>query len=220
MRNYLIVTLCTFVLLFSACSDKTTEPQSTEKQNYIVPLSVGNQWKYREVSVVKEGSSTTKKEKEYTLNVQSEEIINGAKEYNILNSLYDKIYMRWYNTAEGFWSNAFNINYREFSAKYPCKKGDTWVINTFTRRDEQENVLGEAEVRMTVVSTNVQHTVNGKNYTCYHYKESLNDIKTGEVVESAFRDYYYAVNIGLVQEIYTYNGIEDYRIELLSYILK
>ncbi len=220
MRNYLILTLCTFVLLFSACSDKTTEPQPTEKQNYIVPLSVGNQWRYREISIAKEGSSTVKEEKLYTLSIQSEEIINGAKEYNILNSLYDKIYMRWYNTAEGFLSNAFNINYREFSAKYPCKKGDTWVIDTFIRTDDQGNKIGKFTSKMTVISSNEARIVNGNNYTCYHYQRTYNDLATKEPIANSFTDFFYSVNIGLVEEVNTTEGFEDRTVELLSYSVK
>jgi len=219
MRNYLLLSFCALALLFSGCSETTTEPQKAEelqKQNYIVPLNVGNQWRYKGTSVYN-GLAI---EEIYDMTVQSEETINGIKEYSLLKSSEIAVSRHWYNTPEGFWHNYIKIDSKKFMAKYPCESGDKWVLFTFTRTDNKGNVLGEAEVRMTVISTNIQRTVNGKNYTCYHYRESINDVKTGEIVESAIRDYYYAVNIGLVQEIYAFNNIEDYRIELLSHTLK
>lgn len=220
MKNLLLLIISITVLELSSCSDKISDPQTADKQNYIVPLSVGNQWKYREISTKKEGSSTIKEEKVYTLTVQSEEMISGIKEYGIHNSLYNENYMRWYNTAEGFWENYFNVDLRSFSAKYPCKNGDAWILDTFTRTDNQGNILGKFFRKMAVISTNVPRTINGSNFNCYHYQLTYNDLETKEPIANSSTDYFYSVNVGLVEQVDINNGVEDFTKELLSYTVK
>lgn len=220
MKNLLLLIISATLLVLSSCSDKTSAPQTADKQNYIVPLSVGNQWKYREISTKKEGSSTIKEEKVYTLTVQSEEMISGIKEYGIHNSLYNENYMRWYNTPEGYWNNVLTLSLRRLSAKYPCKKGDTWVVDTFVRTDNQGNKIGKFTTKMTVISTNVPRTINGNNYNCYHYQMTYNNLETKEPIANSSTDYFYSVNVGLVEQVDINNGVEDFTKELLSYTVK
>lgn len=218
MRTYLLLSFCAIVLLLSACSDTTNNPQpieETPKQNYIVPLAVGNQWKYKKTSFYKGVT-----EEIYDMTVHSEETINGIKEYGILQSSHDKVYMHWYNSTQGFWHYYIVFDDKFFMAKYPCRTNDEWVMDTFIRTDEQGNSLGKGEERITVISTNTQRMVNGKNYTCYHYRRTMHDANTGKVIIPTVYDYYYAVNIGLVEEIHSYNDITNHKIELLSHTVK
>jgi len=209
MKKHALLSLAVAVFILFGCSDKATEPEPPT-EGYIVPLAIGNQWKYELTRYMNKTVDTI------DIAIQSEQTVNGVKKYGILHSdrYQDTIYS--YNSSEYFWSH-FCIGFAKFyMPKYPCKTGDMWVIDTLYR-----NGSGKQENRLTVVSTNAQRIINGKNYTCYHYREAWHDALSGEILSALTTDYYYAPSIGLVEQVYLlYHTRPQDRIVLLSHSLK
>lgn len=206
-----IVFLCLAVVTFNlfGCSDKATEPEPPT-EGYIVPLHVGNQWKY-EVTDYENNTVDT-----IDIVIQSEQIVNGVKTYRISRSFRHEDTTFLYNSSEYFWSHFFLLGSKFYMPKYPCKTGDMWVIDTIYR-----DGIAKEQIRLTVISTNAQRIINGKNYTCYHYKEAWHEALNGKILSVFTTDCYYVPNIGLVEQVYlVYHARPLIRIVLLSYSLK
>ena len=213
--KYIIVQLSIVlaIIMVSGCGESTTP--SENKPQTINPLLQGNRWNYHSVWYKSPNNSTTiKEEKKYSIEVVGKEIIKG-KEYALLQySDQDKPSLAAYNDNTGYWQNS--LDNPILMAAFPCKTGDTWVRDTIPRTDEQGNKIGTFTTRMTVISTNTKRNVYNKDYICYHYQETYNELNDNTKISDTQIDYFYAVNIGLVEMVMTDKGKEIRTLELMS----
>lgn len=217
--KYIVVQLSIVlaIIMVSGCGENTAP--SDNKPQTINPLIQGNRWNYHSISYIYPNNSTTiKEEKKYSIEVVGKEIING-KEYALLQySDQEEPSLVAYNDNMGYWQNSLHNRFHNpiLMAAFPCKTGDTWVRDTIPRTDEQGNKIGTFTTRMTVISTNTKRNVYNKDYICYHYQETYNELNDNTKISDTRVDYFYAVNIGLVEMVMTDKGKEIKTIELMS----
>jgi len=213
MKSIILQLSLIVTIMLLGCGENTAP--SENKSQTINPLLQGNKWNYHSISYIYPNSSTTiKEEKKYSIEVVGKEIING-KEYALLQySDQNKPSLAGYNDNMGYWRNL--LNNPILMAKFPCKTGDIWVRDTFARTDEQGNKIGSFITRMTVISTNASRNIYNKDYTCYHYQETYNELTNNTKTLDTQIDYYYAVNVGLVEMVMTDRGKEIKTIQLMS----
>lgn len=211
MKSLFLTTIATITLLFAGCSDDTANASS---ENFIVPLAVGNTWEYTTVKYRASGDTTI----HYSVSVTDKGIYYGRDAY--IMKYTGGIDLPAYNDAQGFHRSVLPNEF-VMMAKYPAKKGDSWSWGVFTRTTEAGEVLGTFEARALVISVDTVITVGGHPYHCYHYR--FNDMPIELKMpqyDTTMTDYFYSINIGLIQEISYANGKESIHTELQSYSLK
>ncbi|MCX6147207.1 MAG: hypothetical protein NTW25_08150 [Candidatus Kapabacteria bacterium] len=188
-----IIQIILAIVFLQACGDATLDPNSNSKRSAkdeIVPLSIGNYWKYNCVSIDSFNNNS------YSLyeSISKDTLIKG-NQYYILNGMYViankdyKYFQICFNDSTGFKRVDYDsITYYE--ALYPSRIGDTFK-NRFARYSY-------------VVNNNVKITTKAGTFICYNYQQndtvSVTD-NTGQVKGKyhMYTDLYYSVGIGLIK---------------------
>jgi len=201
-RKYFMILLVS-IILFSCQDKKTTEPNDQDPQE-ILPLALGNFWKYELNTVL------------YSCNEGELECESFFISDSIIHEITDKIDIEYENeTFEVFaFVNEFDalppmayrntdsglIEYGEIEynkdvsvdfdvkllVKFPIAVGEIWL--------DQE---GYSETEYKCISSNESLTTPAGVFSCYVFEIVDDDENDGEHVR-----YYYAPEIGLVAEIH------------------
>lgn len=187
--NYKIVLISVvLVLVFSSCKydDNIITPPKRSSKNEIVPLSVGNYWKYKFTDY--ESSNPTIRYSEEHI---TQDTIIDFQEYFVLEQVGFDNKMFSFNDNSGYNQipNIFDFNFGMY-VKYPAQVGDEFYYNQFVDS-------------VKIISINKKITVPAGTFECYHYQSfdtfSRMD-ESGNVIEKLISqlDFYYSVGVGLV----------------------
>lgn len=211
MKLPFLSAIAALLLIVAGCSNDTTGVKS---ENVIVPLAVGNVWNYKTLDHRISGDTTI----HYSLSVTGKGMYYGRDAY--IMKYTGGIDLPAYNNAEGFYRSVLPDEFIKM-AKYPANKGDSWSWGVFTRTTETGEILGTFEAKASVISVDTVIVVGGISYHCYHYR--FDDLPVEMKIpqyDSTKTDYFYSVNIGLIQQISYVNSKESTHTELQSYSLK
>ena len=192
MKKYnLTAIFCLIVISCSLPPDPGSIPSTVDK-SIIMPLKVGNNWKYK-VTII----DTVKKETTIdtlTVAIQNEVIIKSEKWF------VENIGGAYINRSNGLWYVA-NLNDTTFMAKYPATVKDTFSAHSFYQS------------LFTVISVDSSiHTFAG-TFSCYVYKNSDSNGMSvdcyspgiGLISRDAFLVSSYSTSFYLKWELISYN---------------
>lgn len=176
------ILIMSLVFLISCGEDKSVSPPKRSSKNEIVPLSIGNYWKYKYTDY-EDSNEVIKLSEEF---ITKDTVLENETRFVIeqKGSEFNKI---CYNNSFGY--NQTSNNYEQF-VKYPTFVGDYFLFN-----DLFDSVK--------VISMNKKITLPAGTFECYHYQSFDKYTKVDEngVIIGQFLfqfDLYYSVGVGLV----------------------
>jgi hypothetical protein len=170
-----IVILFAGTLVFFAACSKDDTPVAPGPGNSIIPLKVGNVWRFRSMLYDTTGAVTWNGVD--SLVIVRDTVVNGTTWYRFLHG------DSWLtNQADGIWSAGFGPAgfAPNLTIKYPANAGDSWDARTSASRTQ----------RVTLASISIPASVPAGLYTCYEYRFSDGN----ELTEVE----YLAPNVGIV----------------------
>ncbi len=162
------------------------EKNETEKsQGVIMPLKIGNYWKYLVYDYEEEAESTR------VDSISTDSIIDGEKWFllNGTNAFFS-------NRNNGLW-DLVGFYSEELLMKYPAKVGDNWDISRPGL---------SVEINAQVVSVDTPVDINNEIFECYEYEYYENGLLK--------RKHYASPSIGIVKTK-IYKSTTDDTVELV-----
>lgn len=156
MLKYILIIITIFIF---SCSDENDKNEPIDyNTNGIIPLKIGNYWKYETESYLSRDTFPTYTNN--TLTVFRDSIINGTKYFYIINDNYN--YTVSTNKEDGYYFN--NIDeIDDLYYKYPCEVGDQWDVRIYEEEDLDEKYV-------IVKSLNEVVTVPFGTFECINYE--------------------------------------------------
>lgn len=163
--NLVLTVIILIVISLTACNNNSTQPtKPVVKQDYIMPLAVGNIW----VMSIKElrPDSTIYRSSIDTIRILSDTIINGIKWYI---PIWSGLYLR--NNEWGLNTYESESGIEAKSYKYPAEINFSWITDTLTWGSNNYPFTYDTLIygyRIDRIDTLV--TVPAGTFNCYHYR--------------------------------------------------
>jgi len=199
--NSIFALLLSGVLLIFACSSEENPIITIATgSDGLIPLKVGNSWTYQ--ATIYDLDSNITFQGTYLQEVFASVVSENLTWYYIDREPEAKQYPRYTNKEDGYYEKFSQNDIEGLMLKYPCNKGDSYVLDGAT-------------IRVSSIDTNITTTLG--NFSCILYRRQVFDY--GGSGQHFVTEWYVSPEIGIIRTYYfgpTY-GTNNY--ELSSYIL-
>lgn len=208
MLKYMLIFITIFII---SCSDEKDKNEPIDyNTNGIIPLKIGNYWKYESQTYFTKDSLPT-----YSydnLSVFGDTNIDGTKYYFVLN--INNEYTASTNKEDGYYYHSFdNIKNNDFLYyRYPCNIGDKWDMVIFSDEDLDEKYC-------IVKSLNKVVTVPFGTFECINYEVSEVQ-RYQHLTMIDIYSYYISPGVGFIklERSSTINPFRDTALHSISYL--
>jgi hypothetical protein len=170
MKKQLIV-LVTLILTLVGCNDNSTLENELNNNKVLIPLTVGNQWKYNRTFY--DSSGTVLNRDTILCNVEYDTVFENEK---------------WYKTFWGYLNNKPDGVHQYFTNPLNVQ-----ILQWPFPSSENNSYITGANGIITVISIKENYTTPLKTFKCYHYKIIYDNSNNYE------QDYYFCPGIGYVK---------------------
>jgi hypothetical protein len=205
----IIYTIAILVIALTACTTNSTDPIAPVQQkssSVILPLSVGNIWKYQVLSydcsgkVINRDTLIYDVENETVFYSESVKIINVTDHQKTWNN---HLYYITRNDGTHIIPDVNRDYYSNIYLKFPAKKGESFI--------------GRDDNPVIVLDDDAVCNVTAGAFSCYKYEESIQSSGNTCVI-------YASPGIGVISEEIYFGPITDKKLimkkDLLSYSIK